>query len=408
MSQSPAAPDAESPEHTGSVWLLPGMRSLAVVSVMAFGGFDSLISVVPLWVVRGGANETGAGLVTTVMLIATVITQTFVPRLLGRFGLSLVLSVGLITLGLPAIGFGLSSDLAPVLLLSAVRGFGFGILTVTGSAVVGDLAPPKRHGAAIGAYGLAIALPNLIFLPFSVVVAETVGFGWVFGAGAMPLIGIPAAILLGRVVHGRTTTPPKPSDRDARSDTARRTALLRLLPPAAILLSVTLAGGAVMTFLPQLTGDLAPSRAGVWASAGLLAFTATGAFSRWWIGSLADRRGAGRMMIGLLVLGAVGMGLLAVSLITSGVVLMIIGVALTGCAYGALQNLTLLSAFQQVKKSQYGTASAVWNIGFDSGTAIGAMLLGVVATQASFSSGVIVLAVLMLVAIPLAWRLATR
>lgn len=385
------------------------MRSLAVVSVLGFGGFDSLISVVPLWVVRGGANEAGAGLVTTVMLIATVITQTFVPRMLARLGLSLVLSAGLVALGLPAVGFGLSADLVPVLLLSAVRGFGFGILTVTGSAVVGDLAPAKRHGAAIGAYGLAIALPNLIFLPFSVVVAEGVGFGWVFAAGAMPLIGVPAAILLGRAVrhHARRQAAVAP-DRGTVSPADRRSALLRLWPPAAILLSVTLAGGAVMTFLPQVANDLTSNRAGVWASAGLLAFTATGAFTRWWIGSLADRRGAGRMMIPLLVVGAVGMGMLAASLIIPAVALMIIGVALTGCAYGALQNLTLLSAFQQVKKSQYGTASAVWNIGFDSGTAIGAMVLGVVATQASFSAGVIILAALMLLAVPLAWRLATR
>ncbi|SDS34088.1 MFS transporter [Microlunatus soli] len=405
MNHTPASSDADTADHSGSVWLLPGMRSLAVVSLLGFGGFDSLISVVPLWVVRGGANETGAGLVTTVMLLATVLTQTFVPRMLGRFGLSVVLSAGLITLGLPAVGFGLSSDLAWVLLLSAVRGFGFGILTVTGSAVVGDLAPPSRHGAAIGAYGLAIALPNLIFLPFSVVAAETFGFGWVFAAGAMPLVGVPAAMLLGRAVH-RHNRHAHESSPEQRA--GRRTALLRLWPPAAILLSVTLAGGAVMTFLPQLTNDLTTSRAGIWSAAGLLAFTATGAFTRWWIGHLADRRGAGRMMIPLLFLGALGMGLLAASLIVSGVALMIIGVALAGCAYGALQNLTLLSAFQQVRASQYGTASAVWNIGFDSGTAIGAMLLGVVATSASFAAGVIVLGALMLIAVPLAWRLATR
>lgn len=107
-----------------------------------------------------------------------------------------------------------------------------------------------------------------------------------------------------------------------------------------------------------------------------------------------------------------GTALIAVALTVAGPVAsiasMIIGLAFTGAAYGAIQNLTLVSAFQQVDRPQYGTASAVWNIGFDGGTALGAMLLGVIATHADFTSGVVVLAVLIMAAVPPAWRLARR
>ncbi|QDP96238.1 MFS transporter [Microlunatus elymi] len=394
----------QSAQPAESVWRLPGLLPLVGMTVMGFGGFATLMSVVPLWVVRGGATETGSGLVTSSLLITTVITQTFVPRLLRRFGHAVVLSAGLIALGLPSFGFALSSDLAPVLALSAVRGIGFGILTVTGSAVVADLAPPARRGAAIGAYGLGIAVPNLIFLPLSVLVVDAVGFTPVFVAGAMPLLGIPAAVVLGRIVRSHRAAPRQPTTRP--SNGRRRQDVLRLMLPAGVLLSVTLAGGALITFLPQLVSGAGWPRSGFLASIGLLVLNGIGALTRWLIGGVADRRGAGRLMIPLLVLGAIGMVLLAVSLHRSNVAVLLIGLGLVGCAYGALQNLTLLSAFQQVDRSRTDTASAVWNIGFDSGTAIGSTLLGFIATQAGFVPGVIVLGLLMLAALPAAWRLA--
>jgi predicted MFS family arabinose efflux permease len=52
--------------------------------------------------------------------------------------------------------------------------------------------------------------------------------------------------------------------------------------------------------------------------------------------------------------------------------------------YGALQNLTLIVAFAAVAPQQLPAASAVWNIGFDTGTAAGAVLAGVLATAYSF------------------------
>lgn len=401
---SPATPDPEpmlsDQLPTGPIWRLPGVLALVFLSIAGFGGYAALISVAPLWVVRGGASEAGAGAVTTVLLLLTVATQSFVPRLLARFGHAAVLSAGLVFLAVPSLAMGLSSDLVPVLVLSAVRGIGFGILTVTGSAVIPDLAPPSRRGEAIGAYGLGVAVPNLVILPLSVAITERFGFWWAFGAGAMPLLGIPAAIALGRAVRRQVAGRAEPAEPVRLAPADRRRALLRLLRPAAVLLAVTLAGGALMTFLPQMTSS------GITSAIALFVLGATAAFSRWWIGGVADRRGAGPLMIPLLIIGAIGMAGLALAVRQDLTWLLMVAVAAVGCAYGALQNITLLAAFDQVERPQYGTASAVWNIGFDSGMAFGAMVLGVVASQAGFSPGLAVLAVIMVIALPLAWSLA--
>ena len=67
-------------------------------------------------------------------------------RSLERFGWGPVLVAGLVLMGVPGILYGLSDGLAAILGLSALRGVGFGVLTVTGSAAVAALVDPRRRG----------------------------------------------------------------------------------------------------------------------------------------------------------------------------------------------------------------------------------------------------------------------
>src|SRR5699024_10721429 len=86
------------------------------------------------------------------------------------------------------------------------RGVGFGIITVTGSAAVATLVPPARHGAAIGAYGVAVAGPQLLLLPAGPWLADAIGFWLVFAIGTLPVLAITATPRLARVLreHERT------------------------------------------------------------------------------------------------------------------------------------------------------------------------------------------------------------
>ena len=176
------------------------MPALVAVSLTAFSGYAALLAVAPAWAVEGGTNEAGAGLVNGVLLAATVATQLFVPRLLRRFGTTPVLVTGLVLLGAAAPAYVLSDALVPVLAWSAVRGMGFGIVTVLGSTIVAHLVPPERRGEAIGVYGLAVAAPMVLLMPTSVAVADRFGYGWVFAVASLPLLGLPWGLRLGRLV----------------------------------------------------------------------------------------------------------------------------------------------------------------------------------------------------------------
>ncbi|MDN5894289.1 MAG: MFS transporter [Nocardioides sp.] len=377
--------------HPVSVWRTAGMPALLAMTLLGFSGYAALLPVAPLWAAHGGAGSAGVGAVNGVLMLFTVLTQPFVPGAVRRLGWGPVMATGLVLLGAPSLVHLASDGLPFVLGLSAVRGLGFGILTVTGSAAVAELVAPGRRGAAVGAYGLAVAVPQLLLMPAGPWLAEDIGFWTVFAAGSLPILGCIPALFL-----GRRLVPHPPDDTAVES---RRRVYRRLLRPMVLLLGVTLAGGALITFSTDLAGV-------AWlTTASLLLLTAFAALSRWGVGGLADQYGEHRFLWPLVALTVVGLLLVALAIAgpdDTDAALLLAGVSLIGIAYGGLQNLTLLVSFHAVSRRDYGTASAVWNIGFDTGTGLGAVLVGAIAAGTSFTTALLVAAVISLATLPLA------
>lgn len=384
------------------------MRALAILAFTGFSGYAVLLPVAPLWAVHGGADSAGAGLVNFVLLGATVVTQFSVPSVIRRLGWGLTLAISLVLLGVPALLHVVSDELGPILALSAVRGVGFGILTVAASAAAVLLVDPARRGAAVGAYSLALATPNVLLLPVGGWVAQAWGFAPVFALAALPLLGIPACWALARHLPERSThdsrhpeAAPLPVP-EVTPPRARVSAYLVLLPPTFVLLGITLAGGALITFAPQMVSA-------AWLSAaGLLAFGLVSTLARWRVGGLADRHGAGRLIWPFVLVGVVGLAIVAWlvdSFVGADQVLVwLLGCGVIGLAYGALQSLTMIRAFEVAGPQRVGAASAVWNAGFDTGTAIGSVLVGALAVGWGFGVGMGITAALMLLTLPLALR----
>lgn len=385
----------------GVIWRQPGVPPLLVMTCAGFSSYALLLTVAPLWVVEGGATTAGSGLVNGVLLLFTVLTQLLVPRALLSFGWGPVLTVGLALLGVPGVLLSFSDGLGVVLALSAVRGVGFGVLTVTGSAAVAGLVGVHRRGEAIGAYGLAVGVPSLVLLPAGPWIAENLGYWVVFTLSALPLAGIPAALRLASALrvsapdlHAGSAAPPDPRDPVSA-------AYGRLLRPMLLLLAVTLAGGAVITFTPQMV-DSASVAAG-----GLFLMGLSAALSRWRVGVFADRYGAQRFLVPLVPLTGVAMALVSWSVADSDrvrVSAFLIAMLLIGLCYGALQNLTLLISFTAVSRRHHNLASAVWNVGFDAGTALGSVTVGIIAELTSFATAFLVAGAIAVATLPLALR----
>ncbi|SDO28273.1 Predicted arabinose efflux permease, MFS family [Nakamurella panacisegetis] len=344
------------------------MRGLAYLCVLAFASFFLTLSSLPLYGIRIGASAGAAGLVTTVMLLSTVGTQTLVPALVNRFGPARVLGAGLVALGGPAPLYLIGHSFAWVLFVSALRGLGFAVITVLMPLVASRLVPQGRRGEAIGIYGLAIAVPNLAAVPVGVALTAAGHFSVVAVVAAAPLLALPLIRSITRSMRP-VDAPAGPVDHPVDAVATVR----RISGITAVLLVMTLSGGGVLTFLPVARPE------GSLATVGLLVFGATGALARWRVGVLADRFGHRGLLAVSLLIGAAGLGLVAAGLSASSATAVLVGAAALGIGYGGAQNVTLLVAFVLAGPANVTTASAVWNAAYDAGTAIGALLVGLVA-----------------------------
>jgi predicted MFS family arabinose efflux permease len=297
-----------------------------------------------------------------------------------------VLAAGLVALGAPAPLYVLSDGLGWICAVSAVRGAGFGVLTVLGSVLTVRVAPPRRRGEAVGLYGLAIAVPNLVAVPAGVALVLAGHTGWLFWLAASPVLALP--LVPGLV---RAAVPEDPAEHGHGG----RRAALAALTPSLVLLVVTLAGGGLVTFLPIERPD------GALATTALLLFGVTGALARWRAGMVADRTGARWLLPASLVASAAGLVAVAAGL-HGAAALVLVGAAVFGVGYGSTQNLTLLSAFGRAGSGGATAASAMWNAAFDAGTAIGALALGGASAGIGLPWTFTLVAVVLALAVPLA------
>ena len=373
-------------EKQASLWRAPAMRALVGVTVLGFASYCLTLASLPTYAVQGGARASTAGIVTAVLLVVTIAVQAVVPALTARFGQARVLVIGLVALGAPSPLYAVDDGLLWLSALSAVRGIGFAVLTVLGATLAAQVAPVERRGEAIGIYGLSIAVPNLIAVPAGVALVLDGHAGWLAWLAASPLLGLAFVPTLVRAMP--------PAEVQGRAG-AGRTAAMAALAPSVVLLVVTLAGGGLVTFLPIERPE------GALATAALLLFGLTGAVTRWGAGLLADRLGSRRVLPAALGLGAVGLVAVAAGLV-AGDGWVLVGAAVFGAGFGAVQNLTLLSAFARAGAGGATSASAMWNASFDAGTAAGALGLGIIAVGLGLPWTYVLTAALLVAVLPVA------
>ncbi|HVL84605.1 MAG TPA: MFS transporter [Pseudonocardia sp.] len=404
-------------------------RLMLAATLLGFGGYALLLPVVPLWAARGGAGAFEAGATTGVLMLLTVGTQLTVPWLIARSGYRVVLAAGMVLLGAPAPLHALSADLGPVLAVSAVRGIGFGLLTVAGSALVAELVAPAAHGRAAARYGLAVGVPQLGLLPAGVAVVEVLGFPAVFAAaGIAPLLGallvpairVPASERPDRVARlgvpdPRTRTAGSPDSRPDRPRVAPGPTATRArtdrdphrkrprptgrLPgaggPVLAMLGCSVAQGGLITFLPLVGAPAAVALALFGTAAGALV-------GRLLAGELVDRRGlGGRLLPPATLLTAAGMGVEVLGVGTGAGWVLVAGAVVVGIGFGIVQNDALTALFVAGGPAHYGAASAAWNIAYDAGTGLGAVGLGAVAGPFGFAAAFAVSGFALLVVAPL-------
>jgi len=76
---------------------------------------------------------------------------------------------------------------------------------------------------------------------------------------------------------------------------------------------------------------------------------------------------------------------------------------LFGIGFGITQNATLTLMFDRVSPSGYDAVSAVWNVGYDAGLGLGAVVFGFLSTRMGYPIAFAMLAAFMFAMIVPAW-----
>jgi MFS family permease len=383
------ATSEQTPEQATATARTRGLVVLLATTFLSLGNFAGLLAVVPLWASAGGLGSAAVGSTTGIMMAATVATQVAAPWVFRLLSLRAMMIAGAALLGGPAPLYMLSNEAAPILLLTVVRGIGFALVVVAGATLIADVAAPGKLARAASYYGVAGALPNLIALAGGVWAADAWGFPVVFiTAGAAGLLG---AVLAWMLPHG-----PRGAFQAVTAGDVRGVA-----PAIALFLATAASFGAASTFLP-LSGP-----ATAVAALALLAASAGIVLGRLGAGAVADRIGSGRLLVPTAAVAALGTLLVATSLQGPAWVL-VLGAGLIGIGFGAAQNDSFVVTMRVFGPARSGTASTIWNIGYDGGVGAGAFGLGWVIGQlghaGAFMALAAAIAVVALVCLPGALR----
>jgi MFS family permease len=320
------------------------------------------------------------------MMLATVLTELVVPRMVSRFGYRAVLAAGLILLGGPATVLPVSSELPLVLAVCLARGAGLAIVVVAGTALAAELMPAERRGEGLGLYGIAVGIPAIVGLPLGLWLSEHAGFPPVFYAGAaVCLVGLTTAM-------GLPGTAKRVERHTGVLSGMRSGTIAR---PTVIFAAITFAAGVTVTFLPLAVAS------GQIAAIALLVQSCVTPLARLAAGRFGDRHGSGRLLVPAVLVATLGTaGLIAVD----SPLATIAGMALFGIGFGIAQNVTLALMFERVPSSEFGRVSALWNLAYDAGMGIGAVGFGLLVGPIGYSASFAVTAAVLLVALAPAWK----
>jgi predicted MFS family arabinose efflux permease len=346
--------------------------AVLLISASGFCGLYLLFPVVPVLAAQDG-GRLGAGLATTAFMATTVAVQAMLPRFMG-IAPHRLLALSLMLLGVPAAFYAFDPPLLLLLALTALRGAGFGILTVVSTRLVSSYASPGRRGASLGLYGLATSLTGVLAPSFGLVLLSS-GKSWVvYALGA----ALPLAALAALRVVSRRPPPSESAEGTAARNLRQAVRDPSLTRPALLFLPCAIAYGGMYTFLPLASSD---------AAGGLLVFGLGFAGARFAFGRLADTVPAQRLMVPLLLLAAAGT--LATATAQDGLGLVVCTLA-AAIGIGGMATVSLVEIMSSVEAQEGGLASVIWNVTFDVGIATGGLGLGIAAQISDYSATFVV------------------
>ena len=355
--------------------------SLFGVTMLNLLAIGALLPVLPLYV-RGPLDEGDlmVGIVIGAYAVTGIAFRPLAGVLADGKGRRWVVLAGSLTSAVAGAFLFLPLGLAAVLGSRLLLGAGEGAVFTAGSAWVSDIAPAEQRARLIGIYGLAVW--------------AGLSIGPAIGQGLKALGGFElvwAFALLAPLVSSAVASRLREAPLERPAEEARRTLISREALGPGISMALVSAGFAAMAAFVVLHMRDEGVSGGAWV---FTAFATSLVLSRLIAGGLPDRISPRKVALVAALFEALGLAIIGVA---ETLPVALAGAVVMGWAFSVLYPSLSLIVLDRVPESRRGSAFGTFTATFDLGVALGAPLVGVVVSLASYETGFLFAALLALV-----------
>jgi len=326
-----------------------------------------VIPMLPLYLGEIGAAELEIGFIVGLVPMTAVFTRIPVGRFIDRYGLRLMLVMGILLQASSPFLYTMCDDTTQFVAARILNGVGFAAFAVASHTMVVNLSPKGRLGEVVGIYSICFLAAQGAGPSLSGLLLSGIGFNSTFYVSGM--VGLAATAIAVFIAVPRHR-------QEKRSTGSIKTVLQnRNLVTASLALGmVTIPHGVVNSFFPLHAYSMGIGPEGVGLFFSVYAIS-TGS-SRPFLGAMSDRLGRIRVAVPFAMLAALGMVLSTTISDLAG--FLVVG-AILGVGVGAAQSSLSALSVDTIPPKLRGQAVGVSSTANDLGLSTGAMGMGPVA-----------------------------
>lgn len=360
--------------------------SLTISAFLLFLNLHMLLSTFSSYVKSEfSASDLQVSLVTSVFAGSAILTRFLAAGLLRKLSPNVLLFIGLIIAAVATWLNSAAGSVETLLLVRAVYGIGFGIGSTLLPTFASRIIPLQRMGEGIGYFGLSSSLAMSIGPMIGLNVMRELGFDTLTLIGTTAVLLMFPLLLLTRALPA--IRPMKVTEQRRSSATQggegtnakQRPSFNRgLVFPALLNMILAITYSGLLSFIALFGEFIHLEQVGLF----FLFNAVTVVLIRPISGRIFDAKGHAAVLIPAAVFVIASMLILSY---TTKLPLLIVSALLYGLGFGAIQPTIQAWMLRTCKPEQYGSANSMFYNSMDLGVAVGAVILGAIASGTNYA-----------------------
>ncbi len=399
---------------------------LTACNLLVFLNLHMILSSLPLYMREHfNAGDFYVSLCTSLMALSAIVSRLFSAKALELGKRNIILFGGLAIALLGTVGYYFSASIIALLVMRVIFGFGFGMYSTTFPTMVSDIIPRNRMGEGMGYFGLSTTISMSMGPLIGMWIEKQYGFTPLVVLGSLFIMILfplayslisgkhraketdhsqmqrksiastqqstiqadsqasanPAAMAASQQDSGVQAAQSTNTTSEQSNMTPRKTSSFerKLLLPSLLNFLMSVTYGGLVSFIALFGSEAHIANPGYFFLFNALAVILIRPFS----GKLYDRFGPKALLVPGAILLIAGLLLLSMAHSTLG---LLASALCYGLGWGALQPTMQTWMIQVVNPHQRGMANGMFLNSLDLGVALGAMILGTIASATSYTS----------------------